>query len=128
MEKCSRICVSNDDDHDGDDSGSDSEAEYEEDEFGDNVSEDMEQYELRCENVLQVVHPGDIIACFPQVTHWNYFICVRCWKLEWLKLSLQIPSTSRFTIMKTKQIVNSVKTDRSSSLCLKLLHTFCLPK
>ena len=104
----------------------------------DNVSEDMEQYELRCENVLQVVHPGDIIALFSPSNSLELFYLCKMLEVGVAQTVLTdmynhiIPRDSQYIKVhyyeKNKQIVNSVKVDRSSSRSLKLLHTFCLPK
>ena len=52
-------------DKDDDDYDTDSDVEFEdEDAFGDDVEADMEKFELRSENVLQLVKNGSVIALF----------------------------------------------------------------
>ena len=52
-------------DEDDDDYETDSDVEFEcEDEFGDEVCNDMEKFELRSESILQIIQQGSVIALY----------------------------------------------------------------
>ena len=69
--------VSNSNDADTDGYQTDSDVEYEdEDNFGDNVEEDMELYEMRSGTVLKVVGPGFVVALFSPVN--SLELCYLC--------------------------------------------------
>ena len=58
--------------HDGsavvdDDYETDSDVEFEDDDFGDDLEENMELYEMRCETVLQITQPGNVVALFAPI-------------------------------------------------------------